>query len=333
MGLRNWFIALGSYLCAGICLANDVVLGEDFSPYEEPVPGANSSITMIPLRGGNFLLGSPADEPGRAPSEGPRHEVSVGDFWIGKFEISWQQYAVFVYRDEDFARLVSLDELAALAIDGVTGASSPYTVKGVSDPELENHPASNVTQHAALSYARWLSAKTGHFYRLPTEAEWEYACRAGTKAAWSFGSDPATAGMYGVYDDNSEGRSAPAGSRKPNPGQLHDMHGNIAEWTMDQYAPGFYASSATDNPWNRPTTLFPRVARGGSWAHDVAAMRCAARMLSDPGWKETDPQFPRSLWWHTDAPFIGFRLVRPRLQPPAEEVERFWLEAIEDYGD
>jgi formylglycine-generating enzyme required for sulfatase activity len=330
---RLWSLALGSCLSTITCLSTTATRAEDFSSYDEPVPGADKPIAMVSLQGGDVILGSPEDEPGRAPAEGPQHEVSIGDFWIGKYEISWQQYKVFVYRNKDFSKLVSADELAALAIDGVTGASSPYTVNGVGDRELENHPASNLTQHAALSYARWLSAKTGRFYRLPTEAEWEYACRAGTKTPWSFGSAPAAADRYSIYSDNSDGKSAPVGSRSPNPWQLHDMHGNIAEWTMDQYAPGFYAKSATDNPWNRPKTLFPRVARGGSWAHDTQTMRCAARMPSDPGWKASDPQFPRSLWWHTDAPFIGFRLVRPRIQPPAEEIERFWLEAIEDFGD
>ena len=204
---------------------------------------------------------------------------------------------------------------------------------GIGDKELKNHPASNVTQYAALSYARWLSAKTGHFYRLPTEAEWEYACRAGTTGPWSFGDDPAVAGKFAIFADGSDQQSAAVGSRSPNPWQLYDMHGNVAEWTMDQYDPGHYATPAADKSWNRPTTLFPRVARGGSWAHDVNAMRCAARMPSHSDWKNSDPQFPRSQWWHTDAPFVGFRLVRPRVQPPAEEIARFWLEAIEDFGD
>jgi formylglycine-generating enzyme required for sulfatase activity len=325
------FLFLGSFLATTLCLS-PVTRGEDFAPYEEPVPGADATIAMVPLRGGSFVMGSAEGEPGRTPAEGPQHEVSVGDFWIGKFEISWRQYAVFVHRDETFAQLVSPEQLAALAIDGVTGASTPYTASGLGDRALENHPANNVTQHAALRYARWLSAKTGHFYRLPTEAEWEYACRAGAATPWSFGDNPAADDKFGIFADNSDGRPAPVGSRTPNPWALHDMHGNVAEWTMDQYDPGFYAVSAGDNPWNRPTTLFPRVARGGSWAHDAQAMRCTARMPSDPDWKEMDPQLPRSLWWHTNAPFIGFRLVRPRVQPPAAEIERFWLEAIEDYG-
>jgi formylglycine-generating enzyme required for sulfatase activity len=196
----------------------------------------------------------------------------------------------------------------------------------------DGFPAVNVTQHAALQYARWLSAKTGRFYRLPTEAEWEYACRAGTDTPWSFGAAATTAGNYAIYQDNSEDRYAQTGSRKPNPWRLYDMHGNVAEWTMDQFAPDFYASSGRDNPWNRPIELYPRVARGGSWLDPIEQLRCAARRPSATNWKERDPQIPKSQWWLTNAPFVGFRLISPRVQPSADEIARYWLEAIEDYG-
>lgn len=313
-------------------LATGAPPAAEFSAYGEPVPGTDDSISMIPVSGGHYLMGSRPTEPGREDPEGPQHNVSVGDFWMGQFEITWAQYEVFVYRNDDFDQFVSAQELAELAIDGVSGASSPYTLTGMGDREQENHPANSVTQHAALSYARWLSAKTGRFYRLPTEAEWEYACRAGTDTAWSFGTDPGAAGDFAVYDGNSEQGSAAVGSRKPNPWQLYDMHGNVTEWTMDQYDPTFYASTESDNPVNLPTALFPRVTRGGSWAHTVSATRCAARLPSNPDWKAMDPQLPRSSWWLTDAPYVGFRLVRPRVQPTPREIERYWLEVIEDYG-
>ena len=305
----------------------------EFSGYSEPVPATEVAISMIPIQGGSFLMGSGSAEPGRTESEGPQHEVIVGDFWMGQFEVTWSQYQVFVYRDDDFGKLVSPEKLAELAIDGVTGASAPYTMTGMGDKDLDRHPATSITQHAALAYARWLSARTGRFYRLPTEAEWEYACRAGTDTAWSFGNDPADAQAYAVYRDNSNRGGEAVGSRKPNPWQLYDMHGNVTEWTMDQYDPAFYADSGKDNPVNLPKTLFPRVTRGGSWAHDVSLTRCAARLPSHPDWKAMDPQLPRSAWWHTDAPFVGFRLVRPRVQPGPEVIQRYWLEAIEDYGD
>ncbi|MDX1733450.1 MAG: SUMF1/EgtB/PvdO family nonheme iron enzyme [Halioglobus sp.] len=329
--MKQAFHLLHPYIL--LCLLAASALAEDFAPYSEPVPGTDVAISMLPVHGGKAMIGSSGSEPGHRASEAPRHEVSLDDFWMGQFEITWQQYAVFVHRGDTFDQLVPAQQLEQLAIDGVTGASSPYTISGPSDPDVRNHPATHITQYAALRYARWLSAKTGHFYRLPTEAEWEYACRAGTATPWSFGEDPARAGDFAVFSGNSDESTAATGSRKPNPWQLHDMHGNAAEWTMDQYDPDYYASSPADNPWNRPTSLYPRVVRGGSFVDGVESMRCAARMPSSPAWKTSDPQFPKSQWWFTDAPFIGFRLVRPRVQPPAEVIGNYWLQAIEDFGE
>ena len=307
-------------------------LGSDFNAYQQHIPDSDQSIAMVPVTGGTFTMGSPDSEAGRMSWEGPRHEVSVNDFWMGQYEINWQQYELFVFRDEDsFHKLAPPTALDALAIDGVTGATSPYVEMSFGMGK-EGFPAVNVTQYAALQYARWLSAKTGEFYRLPTEAEWEYACRAGTNTAWSFGDDPGNADEYAVHAGNSGERYATTGSRKANPWQLYDMHGNVAEWTMDQFDPEFYRRAEKDNPWNRPAELYPRVARGGSWAEPLEQLRCAARRPSAANWKERDPQIPKSQWWLTNAPFVGFRLVRPRVQPDPEAIADYWLEAIEDYG-
>ncbi|MEH6584643.1 MAG: SUMF1/EgtB/PvdO family nonheme iron enzyme [Halioglobus sp.] len=305
---------------------------EDFSAFDQPIPGTDHFIPMVPVRGGTFIMGSPESEPGRSEVEGPQHEVDVADFWMGQYEINWQQYELFVYRDAaQFNELVATEKLQALGIDGMTGATSPYVEMSFGMGK-DGYPVVNVTQHAALHYAQWLSAKTGRFYRLPTEAEWEFACRAGTGTAFSFDEGGATLGDYAIYQDNSEGQYARPGTRKPNALQLYDMHGNVAEWTMDQFDPGYYAVANKDNPWNRPTELYPRVARGGSWIDNPDQLRCAARRPSAPNWKERDPQIPKSLWWLTNAPFVGFRLVSPRVQPSKADIERYWLEAIEDYG-
>lgn len=325
---------LNTTAAAALLLAAATCAGAEqpFAPYSQPIPDTALDIAMVPVTGGSFTMGSPEDEPGRSAAEGPRHEVIVDDFWMGQYEINWQQYNVFVQRDANFNKLADPASLKALAIDGVTGATAPYMEMSMGMGK-EGYPAINLTQYAALNYARWLSARTGQFYRLPTEAEWEYACRAGTDSAWSFGALATQADDYAVHKGNSGGKYATTGSRQPNPWQLYDMHGNVAEWTMDQFAADYYAGSPADNPWNRPTTLYPRVARGGSWTHDINQARCAARLPSDPLWKDFDPQIPRSLWWHTSAPFIGFRLVRPRVQPSAEEIRNYWLEALDDYGN
>jgi formylglycine-generating enzyme required for sulfatase activity len=161
---------------------------------------------------------------------------------------------------------------------------------------------------------------------LPTEAEWEYACRAGTTTAYSFGDDPGDLGDYAVYFDNCDDGYAKVGSKKPNPWGLYDMHGNVAEWTLDQLIPDYYAKLASGQakgPFAVPTELYPRVARGGHWDADPKDLRSAARLGSDPSWKMQDPQIPRSIWYHTDATFVGFRVVRPLRVPSVEEANLY----------
>ena len=189
---------------------------------------------------------------------------------------------------------------------------------------VEGYPAISMTQHAAQKFTQWLSAKTGRFYRLPTEAEWEYACRAGTTTAFSFGNDPADIGEYAWYWENSDYKYGKVGEKKPNPWGLYDMHGNVMEWTLDAYTEKGYEPGATENPWVRAKTLYPRTARGGSWNDDLEKLRCAARVGSDPEWKMQDPQLPKSIWYLTDAQGLGLRLVRPVKTPSADEMFEYW---------
>ena len=180
----------------------------------------------------------------------------------------------------------------------------------------KGQPAICITHHSAMEYCRWLSAKTGKIYRLPTEAEWEYACRAGTTTAYSFGDDPAKLGDYAWYVENAE-KPQPVGKKKPNPWGLYDMHGNVAEWCLDHYVADIYSTvrrrtSRRSGPVVLPTAKeYPYVARGGSWDDDADRLRSAARAASNPEWSVQDPQRPQSIWWHTDATFVGFRVVRP----------------------
>ncbi|RYD75168.1 MAG: hypothetical protein EOP84_18720, partial [Verrucomicrobiaceae bacterium] len=183
---------------------------------------------------------------------------------------------------------------------------------------------------AALKYCQWLSAKTGHFYRLPTEAEWEYAARGGTTTAYFWGDDPNAIGEYSWYGKNSDFKYQKIGKKKPNPFGLHDILGNVAEWTLDQYNPSYYGQGQNVNPWNKATKPYPHVARGGSWDDDdVSKLRAAARRASDPTWKIQDPQLPKSIWYHTDAQFLGFRVVRPLKTPTAEEMQAYWNSGVE----
>jgi formylglycine-generating enzyme required for sulfatase activity len=308
---------------------------EDFSPYSEEIPGSDVSIEMVPVPGGTFTMGSPANEEGRNEDEGPQHQVKVDSFWMGKYEITWEQYDLFVREEVDdlTATLPAAEGDVELTADAVSLPTPPYVDMSFGMGK-DGFPAINMTQYAAVQYAKWLTAKTGRFYRLPTETEWEYACRAGSGTAYHFGNNPDELTDYGWFYDNSEYQYQKIGTKKPNSFNLYDMHGNVSEWTMDQYDEDYYDEfdgTVADNPWLRPVELYPRTVRGGSWKDDPDRLRCAARRGSIPRWKQRDPQLPKSIWWLTNAEFVGFRLVRPEKPPSREEMETYWLEAMEDF--
>jgi formylglycine-generating enzyme required for sulfatase activity len=193
-------------------------------------------------------------------------------------------------------------------------------------------PAISMTQHAANKYCQWLSAKTGQFYRLPTEAEWEYACRAGTTTAYYFGDDPAPLKQHAWYGANSDFKYQKVGRKKPNPWGLYDMYGNVIEWCIDQYDANAYqpfAGSTAQEPWIKSTKPYPHVVRGGHWDdEDPANLRSAARRGSSKQWKQQDPQLPKSIWYHTDAQWLGFRVVRPLQVPPPAELLKLWNNGV-----
>ena len=197
----------------------------------------------------------------------------------------------------------------------------------------DGFPAIAMTQHAANKYCQWLSAKTGQFYRLPTEAEWEYACRAGTTTAYFFGDDASKLGEYGWFEQNSDFKYQKVGKKKPNPWGLYDMAGNVVEWVLDQYDPEYYkqggANGDTAEPWNKATKPYPHSARGGSWDDEATMCRSAARRGSDRSWKMQDPQLPKSIWYFSDAQFVGFRIVRPLKVPPPEAMQKYWTSGVE----
>lgn len=293
-------------------------------PYKHTIPGTDVSYEMLPIPAGEFLMGTPAGEAGRNPDEGPQHRVKLEAFWMAAHEVTWDEYRLFMFSQQANEKPGSDPTL-----DAVSRPTRPY-VEMSFGMGLNGYPAISMTHHAANKYAQWLSAKTGHFYRLPTEAEWEYACRAGTTTPYSFGPDAAAIKDYAVYEANSEGQYAPVGKRKPNAWGLHDMHGNVMEWTLDQYDAATYAKAPALSimPWVPSTTPYPHVARGGSWQDTPDKLRCGARASSDPSWKAQDPQLPKSIWYHTDALGLGFRLVRPVKTPTAAEMFKFWNNGV-----
>ena len=304
-------------------------LQTDFKPYTEVIPGTEVVFDMVPIPGGKFIMGSPQGESGRNDDEGPVHEVELSPFWMGKHEVTWDEYDLFVFPELAKGMLESAELKGK--IDGVSQPTPPFVDMSFGMGK-KGFPAINITYYAALSYCQWLTALTGDFYRLPTEAEWEYAARAGSTTAYSFGDDIAQLDEYAWYYDNSDDGYQQIGSKKPNAWGLHDMHGNVAEWTLDAYSPAYTtkAGQTVKDPWHKPTQLYPHSVRGGSWDDDPEDLRSAARRASQPSWKQRDPQIPKSNWWMTNAPFLGFRIVRPLEKPTQAEIDAYFADPIPD---
>jgi formylglycine-generating enzyme required for sulfatase activity len=301
----------------------------EMKPYSEVITGSDIKFDLVPIKGGTFKMGSPAAEKGRKPDEGPQIEVSLDPFWMGKYEVTWEEYeswAMELNKQQRKLKQVPATPIDQLA-DAVAWPTKPYTEMSF-DMGKTKRPAISMTQYAAQMYCKWLCAKTGRYYRLPTEAEWEYACRAGTTTAYFFGDDPKKLKEYAVYFENSNDKYDKIGTKKPNPWGLYDMHGNVCEWVLDQYAQDTYKKAAAGgavvkNPYVIPTKEYPRAARGGSWQDDPELLRSAARRGSNKDWKKQDPQIPQSIWWLTDAQFVGIRLVRPLRVPTEAEAKLY----------
>ena len=291
--------------------------------YKVTIPRTAVSYEMVPVPGGDFRMGTPDSEAGRKKDEGPVHPVHIDPFWMSAHEVTWDEYRLFMFANQA-GETANKDP----RVDAVARPTRPY-VEMSFGMGINGYPAISMTQHAANKYAEWLSAKTGEFYRLPTEAEWEYACRAGSETAFPWGDDASKLPEYAWFTDNSDGKYQKVAQKKPNAWGLYDMLGNVMEWTLDQYAP--YAASATpvNNPWNKATTPYPHAVRGGSWADDGVKCRCGARVASDATWKQQDPQLPKSIWYHTDAQGLGFRLIRPVKVPGPEEMFKYWNNGVE----
>jgi formylglycine-generating enzyme required for sulfatase activity len=306
----------------------------EMKPYSDLITGPDVKFDMVPIKGGSFAMGSPATEAERKEDEGPQHEVKIEPFWMGAREVTWDEYDVWTFaldiqrRELKSEKPNEMDQLA----DAVARPTKPYSDMTFGMGK-GGYPAICMTQLAAKVYCKWLTAKTGRYYRIPTEAEWEYACRAGSKTAYHFGDDPEKLGEYAWYFDNCNEKYHKVGTKKPNPWGLYDMHGNVSEWVQDQLLPDFYGKcngNLLTNPVAVPTSEYPRCVRGGSWDDDPPGLRSSARKGSTKDWKMQDPQFPQSIWYFTDAQFVGFRVVRPLRAPTAAEEAAYWADGSKD---
>jgi formylglycine-generating enzyme required for sulfatase activity len=298
-----------------------------FKNFTEKIPGTPVDFNMIAIPGGKFVMGSRPGEPGRRRDEHPPREVEVNGFWMGEIEVSWDEYLAF------FSATASQGRKEATAVvneevDGITGPTPPW---GAPDQGWGKgkRPAITMSHHAAMTYCRWLSEVTGKKYRLPTEAEWEYAARGGTsgsfffegnpsdferKNIWRkvFGPDTTNIWSHVVYEENSPLMTQDPGFVKTNPFGLKNMLGNVAEFCVDYYDPqvyGKYPAGVVKNP-RGPREGTERVVRGGSFKSDPTQLRVARRdFTKTKEWLVTDPQMPKSIWWYSDSKDVGFRVI------------------------
>lgn len=274
---------------------------------------------MVPIPAGSFTLGGTPTDKLKEGDEAPQKKISLSAFWMEEHEVTFAEW-------DAFFKNMEVPQTKAISVDAVSRPTAQYidlTWGMGRDPQ---QPANSMSQQAGIMYCRWLYNQTGIFYRLPTEAEWEYACRAGSATTYSFGNDPKLLKDYGHFKDNSGGKYHKVKELKPNAWGLYDMHGNLSEWTVDQYDATAYdklENNVTD-PSTPPASKYPRVARGGSYLDDANELRCSNRISSTADWNKRDPQIPKSRWWLTEGMYMGFRIVRPVNQPSKEDIEKFY---------
>ncbi len=298
---------------------------EDFT---ETVPNSTISFNMKAIPGGSFMIGSPEDEQMRDSDEGPQKQVQVSPFFMAEVEVTWNEFLAFYAATAAEGRSTDTEGSRTVNdVDAITGPTPPY---GQPDQNwgLGDRPAITMTFHAAETYCRWLSQVTGKTYRLPTEAEWEYAVRGETQTPFFFegrpkdfsqkgffgklfGTESNLIDQYVVYAGNSQGKTELPEVVEPNPFGLKNMSGNIMEYCSDWYAEDAYEmlpDGAVDP--KGPATGAERVVRGGSFRSPVGDVRSAARDHTRmEEWMRTDPQMPKSLWWLSDCNCVGFRVI------------------------
>lgn len=296
--------------------------------YTETIPGTTISFNMKAIPGGNFQMGSPESEQMHKADESPQKAVTLSPFFMAEVEVTWDAYLAFYTATAAEGRSTDTEGTRTTAdVDAISGPTPPY---GQPDQNwgLGDRPAITMSYHSAETYCLWLSQVTGKTYRLPTEAEWEYAARGGTETPFFFEGNPKDFGEKGffgklfgkssdlinnyvIYEKNSNLKTGTPDVVEANPFGLKNMLGNVAEYCSDWYAEDAYTKlqeGATDP--KGPLAGEERVIRGGSFKSEVGEVRSAARdHTQSVAWLKTDPQIPKSIWWLSDCNYISFRVV------------------------
>jgi len=300
-----------------------------FENYIEQIPNTSVSFNMLAISGGSFFMGSPEKEPLRKDDEGPVREVTLSPFFMGEVEVTWNEFWAFFGSTLSEGRVDPYKVMAhnAANVDAISGPTPPF---GIPDQGWGSgeRPAITMTHYAAQIYCQWLSNVTGKKYRLPTEAEWEYAYRAGTETPYFFEGDPkrlvnkglrnkifgvdtTNINTYSVYALNSGGKTQEPSYVNANPWGLKNMGGNVMEYCADWYDADAYSQTGlTVTDPTGPATGNEHVVRGGYYASEADELRSAARAhTKNDDWLKTDPQQPKSIWWYSDMKGVGFRVV------------------------
>ncbi len=305
--------------------AANVTGHEDFT---ETIPGTTISLNMKAIPGGTFTIGSPEKEQFRKADEGPQKEVKLSPYFMAEVEVTWDTYLAFYSATAAEGR--STDTEGSRTEDDVDAISGPTPPYGQPDQNwgLGSRPAITMSYHSAETFCKWLSKVTGKTYRLPTEAEWEYAARGGTSTPFFIAGDPKDFGEKGlirklfgsgneeinnyiVFEKNSQLKTMEPEMIEANPFGLKNMSGNAAEYCLDWYAEDAYEQlqNGAIDP-KGPASGEEHVIRGGSFKSEIGEVRSAARdFTKSVDWMKTDPQMPKSIWWLSDCNYISFRVV------------------------
>ena len=268
----------------------------------QPIYGAGSVLRdcadcpeVVVLPKGRFTMGAAADEVGRKPAEQPAHEVTIsGMVAMGRFEIRRGEFARFVKEAGYVTEAEAGDGCWVWRSGELSKINGTNWLRPGFD-QTDAHPAVCVSWNDAQAYVKWLSQKTGKTYRLPAEAEWEFAARSRSTQRFSFGVDESRLPEYGWFTLNSGGHTHAVGERKANAFGLYDMHGNVWEWVQDCWHENYTNAPVDGSAWLDAGSCGRRVFRGGSWGEKALSNRTAARAGSS-----TDNR----------SNFVGFRVVR-----------------------
>lgn len=287
------------------------------------VPGTAIQFRMVPIPAGSLVIGSAPSDKSHEPDESPQRTVRLSGFLMGEHEVTFEEW-------DAFFKSLDVPQTKAVSVDAVSRPTPQYIDLTWGMGRDPKKPTNSMSQAAAIMYCKWLYEKTGVFFRLPTEAEWEYACKAGSTTSLPKDISEKNLMKIAFYSQNSEGKFQPVKKLAPNAWGLYDMLGNLSEWTLDQYDPAAFEKLAdnTKDPVVAPAARYPRVARGGSYMDEASAVRCTNRIPSSAEWNKRDPQIPKSRWWLTDGMYVGFRLVQPLEQRSKEEIQKFYAQYL-----